>query len=208
MSALADRFTALWAGAKLRDAGAVYAQLSAAHTEPARAYHNLSHIEHMLGEFDAQRALADWPEAVHLAIWFHDAVYDSRAKDNEERSAALAHEMLLNAGAHTRLVSAVELLILATRHQQPPHTRDEQLLVDCDLAILGQPTERFDAYETAIRKEYAWVPEADYRAGRAKVLTQFQARNAIYSLPAFRNRYEATARENLRRSIAKLNAGA
>jgi len=206
MSALAERFAALWKAAQLRDAAPVFAQLEAAYREPSRAYHNLAHIEHMLVEFSAQRALAEWPEAVELAIWFHDAVYDSRAKDNEARSASLAHDALVNAGINMRLCSAVELLILATRHLHPPHTRDEQLLVDCDLAILGQSPDRFDAYETAIRSEYDWVPDADFRTGRTKVLEQFQARNAIYSLPAFRNRYEAAARSNLTRSLHRLKA--
>lgn len=206
MSALADSFAALWNAAALRDAPPVFAQLEQAYREPARAYHNLAHIEHMLAEFGSQRALAEWPEAVELAIWFHDAVYDSRAKDNEERSAALAHDILVKAGTNMRLCSAVELLILATRHLHPPHTRDEQLLVDCDLAILGQPRARFDAYEIAIRAEYAWVNDTDYRAGRTKVLEQFQSRNAIYSLPAFRNRYEAAARSNLVHSLHQLKA--
>lgn len=206
MSALAERFAALWKAAQLRDAAPAFAQLEAAYREPSRAYHNLAHIEHMLAEFSAQRALAEWPEAVELAIWFHDAVYDSRAKDNEARSVSLAHDALVNAGTNMRLCSAVELLILATRHLHPPHTRDEQLLVDCDLAILGQSPDRFDAYETAIRAEYDWVPDADYRTGRTKVLEQFQARNAIYSLPAFRNRYEAAARSNLTRSLHRLKA--
>jgi predicted metal-dependent HD superfamily phosphohydrolase len=95
---------------------------------------------------------------------------------------------------------------MATRHLHPPHTRDEQLLVDCDLAVLGQSRERFDAYELAIRNEYTWVIDADYRAGRTKVLEQFQSRNAIYSLPAFRNRYEAAARSNLAHSLQRLKA--
>jgi predicted metal-dependent HD superfamily phosphohydrolase len=172
---------------------------------PPRAYHNLDHISQMLGEFDAAKHLAQSPDAVEFAIWYHDAIYNSRSKDNEEQSAQLARADLAEAEAPESLLKEVEALILATRHQQPPVTADEQLLVDCDLAILGQPAAAFDAYEKAIRVEYDWVPDTAFREGRAKVLNSFLARPTIYSLPYFQQRYEAPSRTNVARSIQALS---
>jgi len=37
---------------------------------------------------------------VRLAVWFHDAVCDSRRNDNEEQSAALAPSSLAGAAPH------------------------------------------------------------------------------------------------------------
>ncbi|WP_214429302.1 hypothetical protein, partial [Escherichia coli] len=51
------------------------------------------------------------PEAVEAAIWFHDAIYDSRAKDNEAQSAVLAAEKLdgrTNAQRIGRIVAMIE----------------------------------------------------------------------------------------------------
>ena len=76
--------------------------------------------------------------------------------------------------------------------------------MDIDLAILGQPPELFDVYERAIRLEYANVSDAAFRIGRTKVLHGFLKRTSIYLTPEFRERYEITARSNLRRSISLL----
>lgn len=174
------------------------------YAKPPRAYHNLDHISQMLGEFDAAKHLAQSPDAVEFAIWYHDAVYDSRAKDNEEQSARLARADLTEAEAAEALIKDVEALILATRHQQPPVTADEKLLVDCDLAILGQPEATFEAYEKAIRLEYDWVPDTAFSEGRTKVLKSFLARPTLFALPTFKTLYETTARTNLARSILAL----
>jgi predicted metal-dependent HD superfamily phosphohydrolase len=62
----------------------------------------------------------------------------------------------------------------------------------------------FDGYEAAVRKEYAWVPEAAWIAGRSAVLRSFLNRPFIYLSEEFRDRFEAQARENIRRSLAAL----
>src|SRR5262249_44984090 len=74
--------------------GRIRDELVRAYSAPDRHYHNLPHIEAMLDLMRAQeRALSD-PRSVEAAIWFHDAVYDPRRHDNEEKSAALAAERL------------------------------------------------------------------------------------------------------------------
>ncbi|HKS15700.1 MAG TPA: N-methyl-D-aspartate receptor NMDAR2C subunit, partial [Planctomycetota bacterium] len=64
--------------------------LAARYREPHRAYHTLVHIAHCLDELDDVRKQARDPIAVEMAAWYHDAVYDTRSKDNEARSAELA----------------------------------------------------------------------------------------------------------------------
>jgi predicted metal-dependent HD superfamily phosphohydrolase len=186
------------------DPDPVYARLVARYSEPHRAYHNLAHIEHCLDEFESSRELATDANSIEMAIWYHDVVYDPRAKDNEQRSADVAVEVARDAKLPTAFTQRVADLILATRHIAPPSDPDAAILVDVDLSILGQPAERFDAYERQIRQEYDWVEAAAFAEGRGAILKSFLERAAIFSTPFFWDKYERQARENLKRSIERL----
>ena len=182
-------------------------RLHALYTQPHRHYHNLVHIAECLAHFDAAAALVLNPRAVRAALWFHDAVYDPRGSENEARSAELAMQMLADVGLEQELDGTVQRLILATRHNAPPADADEAVIIDVDLAILGARNERFDAYERAIRLEYAHVPDDHFRAGRAAILRTFLQRPRIYATDRFADRYEQAARMNLERSIRALSDG-
>ena len=209
---LLERWGVLWE--KLEERGAqgehqgVYRELADRYCEPHRAYHNLAHVEHLLNELDVVRQLAHDAEALELALWFHDVVYEIGAPDNEERSARLAREAVRQLGLGDELAQRVATLILATRHTEAPESLDAQLMVDLDLTILGQPRADFDAYEEHIRAEYApLIVERGverFNAGRAAILRRFLERPAIYSIESLRRKYEDTARANLRHSIARL----
>lgn len=177
----------------------IFDRIEAVYARPPGWYHTLGHVESCLIELDGARSLADDPDAVELALWFHDAIYDPRAKDNEERSAGLMKEWL----AHP-LTEEASHLVLATQHAKTPKGRNAALTVDIDLSILGKPEDEFDTYEIQIRTEYAWVPEEKYRAGRSAALNSFLGRRFIYSTEPFRQRYEDQARKNLARSLANL----
>ena len=64
------------------------------YSEPHRAYHDANHIDECLAEFDSAKSEALNPNSVEFAIWFHDVIYNPRATDNEEQSAARAHHSL------------------------------------------------------------------------------------------------------------------
>ena len=182
------------------------AELERAYFSPARHYHNLEHIRHCLDLFEQTRNRFEDPEAVELAIWFHDSVYDPTQSDNEERSADWAADALRGCGASHAHIDRVRNLILATKHNAEPADNDARLLVDTDLAILGSDAEQFDAYERAIRKEYAHVTDDAFARGRSQILEKFLARPQIYLTDCFRDKFEAKARRNIARSIAQLRA--
>lgn len=182
----------------------VYDELVSRYSEPHRHYHNLRHIAECLAEFDAAGQVGKDPVAVELAIWFHDAIYDTQAADNEERSAKLARERIAQAGGNAALSESVAALVLATKAHDPALHPDAPLLVDVDLSILGQPRERFQEYEAQIRREYNWVPEETFAAKRAEILVRFLARERIYATHHFFAKYEQQARTNLQNSIHKL----
>jgi predicted metal-dependent HD superfamily phosphohydrolase len=193
------------------DAYPPFDALVAAYTSPERHYHNLEHLGEMFRVADRLSPSVEDPNALHLAIWFHDAVYDSRAKDNERRSGELAVDLLGPIGVPSSTIERVVQMIWATAHTadgQPPALRDTQVLLDADLAILGASEERYARYAADIRKEYAWVPEADYRKGRAAVLQRFLAAPRIYLTQTLFEEGEQRARANLRTELALLQAPA
>ena len=203
-----ERWNSLWLQLNARgDGQAALKQLVKLYSQPHRAYHNLQHLQTMLTEFDSARQLCANPEAVEMAIWFHDAVYDTHAKDNEEKSAALCAEILRAALVSTEFIERVGALILTTKHASTPDAAqdsDASVLVDADLAVLGKPAEEFDRYERNIRAEYAWVSADAFRAGRTTVLRSFLDRPRIFATEHFHKLYEATARLNLANSIKAL----
>ncbi|TPL94802.1 hypothetical protein FJ960_27295 [Mesorhizobium sp. B2-3-11] len=188
---------------------ALKTEISALYAAGERHYHNLAHIETMLALARDYRGELGDPEAVEAAIWFHDAIYDSRARDNEAQSAALAEKKLagrIDAGRMGR----ISAMILATATHQLPlfddaaAIRDASLFLDIDLSILGAAPEAFDAYERAVRREYGWVEESIWRADRGAVLKTFLARPHIFHTQEFRQRFEPQARQNIARSLQAL----
>ncbi len=183
---------------------ALMQRLLAAWAEPQRSYHTLQHLGECLVLFDRYRPLAEQPAEVEMALWFHDAVYDVKGKDNEARSAAWAQAELQAAGVSAAAIDRIAGHIMATCHAALPVGVDQQLLVDIDLSILGAPRPRFLEYEEQVRAEYAWVPGFLFRRKRREILKEFLARQPIYNTPSMREELESRARENLAYSIAAL----
>jgi predicted metal-dependent HD superfamily phosphohydrolase len=181
-----------------------YERLTTAYAEPQRHYHNRQHIAECLEEFDQARHLAKQPIAVELALWLHDTVYEPKAGDNEERSAALAKACLNECGIGAPVVDTVSRLILATKTHDAGPDPDAGLTIDVDLSILGRDEKRFFEYEEQIRREFAWVSPELFRSKRAEILQRFLDHERIFATDWFRKKYEQAARRNLEASIRKL----
>ena len=190
------RWRDLWERWGSRPADGLYEELIARYREPHRKYHTEQHLDECFAHFDAA---PEHPAEVELALWFHDAIYDTRRQDNEEKSAAWARRV-----CPAEAAERVHALVMATRHDAVPSGRDAELLVDIDLSILGAAPERFDEYELQVREEYAWVPGFVFRRKRAEILEGFLARPAIFSTAMFFQALEQAARANLRRSLQQL----
>lgn len=183
--------------------GACGAMLFRAYGEEGRFYHNLDHLNDVLAKAEALHA----PRATRLALWFHDAVYDSRVGDNEAKSAELAAVWLGRMGVDAAVVALVVELILLTKSHILPHeaTLAHYAMLDADLAILAAEPAAYEAYAAGVRREYGWVAEAAYREGRGRVLAGFLARESIYHTAVWQAR-ERVARANMRRELARLLA--
>ena len=181
-----------------------YNRLVLAYTAVDRHYHSAAHIAHCLAELEIAATFIPNPDPIELSLWFHDAVYDSHSATNEADSAQWAADFLTGCQADPALTDEVVALILATRHQPGELTLPEQWMVDIDLSSLGAEPEQWAADDRAIRREYAWVPEAIFREKRAAILRGFLERPTIYATDYFREKYEAQARLNLASAIQKL----
>ncbi len=183
----------------------IFQLLVTAYTQPDRYYHNLNHIYHAIATLNRFSDLAN-PRAVYLTAWFHDFVYDPQASDNEIQSARAARYLLADLGESPATIERVSLLILATQgHQIDPDDRDLCIFLDADLAILGTAPATYQAYQKSIRREYGWVADAEYQAGRIRVLESFLARDRLYYTQLLFNELESIARLNLEGEIAFLS---
>lgn len=179
------------------NAGEAFQVLVNAYSEEHRHYHNLEHVSEVLNE------LENCSNALYLAAWFHDAVYDPKKKDNEEKSAELARKWCLSFGYVPEFGEKVSELIFATKHDKEPETEEGKLLADADLSIFAKD-ERINEYEGGIRKEYLFYTDEAYYPVRIWVLERFISKEHLFRTELFRSRYEAKARKNLGILIKRL----
>jgi predicted metal-dependent HD superfamily phosphohydrolase len=190
---------ALWHRIGAHGDGTVWHQkLHRAYQDQHRFYHTLQHLEECLQQFDivaSQHNVACSP-AMELALWFHDAVYDVGASNNEEQSAQLARFVLLKADVDSSLIDDTCRLVMATKTHNGS-LPDEECIADIDLSILGQTPSRFQEYERQIRQEYAMIDETLYCTKRSEIMASFLNRPRLYKTRYFCQHFEEQARLNL-----------
>lgn len=197
---LDDELRRRWANT-LDTADDLGAELISRYAEPHRVYHDRRHLLDVLEAVDALGALADDPALVQLAAWFHDAVYEIGADDNEEQSAQLAEKRLQGRVADP---TAVADLVLTTATHDPAGDRNAMVLCDADLAVLGASADSYAAYAEAVRREHAGVPDVTFGPTRASILRTLLERPHLYNTEPARDRWERQARLNIAHEVSRL----
>ncbi|MBU3845386.1 MAG: hypothetical protein H9855_00125 [Candidatus Acinetobacter avistercoris] len=182
---------------------AIYTLLNDAYSESQRYYHQQQHIVECLQLYHQIKHLLNDSLAVEIAIWFHDVVYDPKAKDNELLSAELMKQYCQDFLSEAQL-EKVYHWIIATQKHLPSDDTDLNTLLDIDLAILGSQSDRFAEYEKQIKLEYAWVNAATYLNKRSEVLSDFYQMQPIYQTFYIQEKFEQRAKANLQ-SFVELN---
>jgi predicted metal-dependent HD superfamily phosphohydrolase len=185
-----------------------WAAVIAAWSEPHRRYHDLSHLAAVLGLVDALAAAAADDDAVRLAAWYHDVVYDPRGADNEARSAGRARAGLRGLVRNERLAEVERLVLLTAGHDPGPDDANGGVLCDADLAVLAAPPEAYAGYASAVRAEFGHLSDAEFTSGRIAVLERLLALPTLYRLPENAERWTATARANLTAELTLLRGRA
>ena len=183
--------------------------LKARYGEPQRHYHTWDHITALKRHSVSLSDVWSRPEPVLWALYWHDAIYDPTRGDNEELSAQLLEEQGRGHISDDDLTFAAKIIRATAKHEVPDglnasDAHDLALFLDIDLSILGAPAAVFDRYETDVRREYGFVPDEAFRAGRARILKGFAERQELYFTDAGRGLWDARARSNLQRSLDRL----
>ncbi|MFC8801691.1 DUF4031 domain-containing protein [Promicromonospora sp. NPDC057138] len=211
-AALLTRWDALWADpGPARKAGE---ELVDRWREPHRVYHSTLHLAVALDALDAIADDARVPDRAlwraRLALWFHDAVHDGVARQDEERSAALVAELLgplAGTGVSAEDVDEVARLVMVTAEHDPaPDDVVGALVSDADLAVLGGSPAAYTRYTRQVRAEYCDVPDALFRAGRAQVLRTLLEGGPLFRTAPGAARWQTAAVANLRDELAALAA--
>ncbi len=182
---------------------ALLAELITAYGEPQRRYHTLDHVVEMLDCHATSQHLADSPDTIDLAIWFHDCIYDSTLEygENERLSAER-----LGAVYDGDCSAAAQAMIRHSAGHAASDDPDVQLFCDLDLYRLGVPFEIFDQHGRDVRAEFAWVEEEVWTTKRNAFFQGLLDRPVIYQTVYWRDRLEKQARENMSRIIQSLSA--
>ena len=179
--------------------------------DPARGYHDWSHIADLLTKLDELSHLAVRSDLIAAAIFWHDSVFITRSPEGVERPDA--ENVRESAGLferHSRFppleTAAIRDMIMATAHHltaQPKihhysgFAQDFDLFLDLDLSALGASWPVFRRNFERIRLEYPWIDTADFDRQRLGMLDKF-AKNAneVFRLPASRALWSASMHEN------------
>lgn len=189
----------------------VGADLLARWTQEHRRYHTTQHLAEVLCAADdlAAGLTLEQQLTARLAAWLHDAVYavDAPPGDNERRSADLARTLLPTLGLSASVVGSVADLVTMTIDHAPAALDPvADCFHDADLWILSSGRDRFDEYCRQVREEFAHVPDVAYARGRTAILAPLLHRPALYRTARARDRWTASARDNLRRELDRLAA--
>jgi len=183
-----------------------WAALIAAWSEPSRTYHGLAHLVAVLGLVGQLGGAAADPDAVRLAAWYHDVVYDPTRWDNEHMSAQRARAGLRGLVPDEQIDEVERLVLLTAAHDAAPGDTNGAVLCDADLAVLASPPEAYATYASAVRAEYGHLSDPVFTAGRIAVLEQLLAMPVLYRLPAVAAEWTPRARDNMTAELALLRS--
>lgn len=198
-----DRFRALWQRCLIDgapdDSANVHQRLLDGYNEPQRYYHTLEHIEQCMTMFDQCKSLAADPDALELAVWFHDVIFEPGKPDNEARSAELY--LQFSDGVHDAAIRMlVKRLIMATLHDGSSlQDSDARYMVDIDLSSFGLSWEAFLRDSKNLRRESAHLSDAEYFQRKTDFQTCLLEKERFYLSDYFAERLEDQARDNLAR---------
>jgi len=164
-----------------------------------RYYHNLWHVLEMLNyaDLNCSRLSDEDKAALYFAIIFHDVVYDTRSKTNEEDSFAVFEHAIGPFSIESpeewekwqRIEAKVKEMIIATKEHNYSESLPEyvKIMIKSDLERLTIPFPQFWENTKQIMKEYYWVDFSDFRKGRMEFFKSYGPKVAFMGDQAQKN---------------------
>lgn len=134
--------------------------------ETHRFYHTTKHLLDVISELELTEKNDD---ELFLAAVYHDAIYDPKAENNEEKSVELFLKDVKQSALTKEQTKAIQELILTTKNHLATSEKSA-LLINADLAILNKPLPELIEFENNIFKEYQFVDYNIYKSKRIQVL--------------------------------------
>jgi predicted metal-dependent HD superfamily phosphohydrolase len=176
-------------------------EIEKSYSNKNRHYHTLHHLDNLLAQLkEVQPQIENW-DTILFTLYYHDIIYNSLKSDNEEKSAALAEKRMKQISIPNEIIENCKKQILATKSHLESKEMDTNYFRDADLSILGQDCEKYSVYFKNVRKEYSIYPNMVYNPGRKKVLNHFLSMNRIFKTDYFFNKFEESAKQNLRMEL-------
>ncbi len=182
----------------------LWGEIKTNYTKSNRHYHNLQHLGDLLGQLTNVKDRIDNWKVILFTVYYHDIIYKSTKKDNEEKSAELASKRMTEIGVDENDIKMCFEQIIATKtHIKHPNS-DTNFFTDADLSILGQGPDTYKTYCENIRKEYSIYPNFLYNKGRKKVINHFLSMKKIFKTEEFFTKFEEQAKLNLQQELKSL----
>lgn len=179
----------------------LWLEIEKKYTHKNRYYHTLQHLSNLINELESIKTeVIDW-NTILFSVYYHDIIYNTLKKDNEEKSALLSEKRLTELSIPPNIIAKIKNQILATKTHLISSDNDTNLFIDADLSILGKNWDSYNEYCNQIRKEYFIYPDIVYKAGRKKVLQHFLKMEKIYKTNLFYEKYELQAKKNIEQEL-------
>jgi len=191
-------------GVELSSSETLWKEIRTNYSQRKRYYHNIEHLEDLLDQLTSvKQEIKKW-NVILFTLFYHDIVYKSTKKDNEEQSAILASNRMNEIGVSKKDIKHSYAQIIATKSHKENIDPDTNYFTDADLSILGRAPKVYQNYCHKIREEYSIYPKFLYNKGRKKVINHFLSMNRIFKTQEFYNKFEEQAKHNLNQELKML----
>ena len=198
-----QQFIKLWPSENPAQIENIWDILTTHYSESSRFYHTKQHILDCLQHYEDIKKYLTSSDAVQMSIWFHDIIYDIKATDNEEKSAAFFAQIAKNILSR-EFIDTVKELIISTKHKKPPPNCDQAFLVDIDLSSFGSTWEKFIQDGEKLRKEAPHLTEKQFNDNKISFFQMLLSRKKIFFTDYFHDRYELVAHKNIALQTQKI----
>lgn len=145
-------------------------------SEKSRVYHNTNHLIQII--LDIEKSI--WfkelnvyeKQALLLASFFHDSIYDSKRKDNEDQSIKYFIASFKEKEKDPKMLNTVCELIETTKHRKRPINKLQKIFWDADNAKFKKGYNELLKYEKEIQKENSFLTKTEYKEKRIKFLEE------------------------------------